>query len=140
MSDSILVCGVVRDILDKNKIYLLHHNTIGKWVVPGGHLEHNDTPEFTLEKEMFEEVGVDCTLYKLIKQGHLEFFFNGKKEKKFIHLYNILQYNGIPYNKEPNNHSLLRSFDNNEMRKMVLDGLASDHVRFYLDCVEGKDV
>lgn len=57
----------VRCILDLDDRYLLaiHHNylpgTIGKWGLPGGHIDEAEDFETTAQREMFEEFGISLS-------------------------------------------------------------------------------
>ena len=51
-------------IIDPNtkKILLVKHKKYGKWVQPGGHIEHNEFPEEAAVREVFEETGLRIKL------------------------------------------------------------------------------
>ncbi len=55
-------------ILEADKVLLLLHPKIGKWLPPGGHLEENETPPDGAKREAKEETGLDVAL---IKEEHL---------------------------------------------------------------------
>lgn len=40
------------------KILLVKHKKFGKWVQPGGHIEHGETPEEAAIREVYEETGL----------------------------------------------------------------------------------
>ena len=40
------------------KILLVKHKKFGKWVQPGGHIEHGEVPEETAVREAYEETGL----------------------------------------------------------------------------------
>jgi len=42
----------------KNRTLLLWHKRLGRWMPPGGHVEHNETPEETARRECEEETGL----------------------------------------------------------------------------------
>ncbi len=44
------------------KILLVKHKKLKKWVQPGGHIEHNETPEETAIREVYEETGLKVKL------------------------------------------------------------------------------
>lgn len=46
----------------KNKMLLLYHQKLQKWVPPGGHLEINELPHECVMREVKEETGIDCKL------------------------------------------------------------------------------
>lgn len=45
------------------------------WDIPGGRVEHNESPEFTVRREMFEELGIvdlgDIDLFKIYSSEDL---------------------------------------------------------------------
>ena len=44
------------------KILLVKHKKYGRWVQPGGHIEHNEFPEEAAIRETFEETGLKIKL------------------------------------------------------------------------------
>ncbi|MBI4146010.1 NUDIX domain-containing protein [Candidatus Woesearchaeota archaeon] len=42
----------------ENKVLLLHHAKLDKWLFPGGHIEINETPDEAVVREFFEETGL----------------------------------------------------------------------------------
>lgn len=44
------------------KILLVKHKKFNRWVQPGGHLEHNETPEEAAVREAYEETGIKIQL------------------------------------------------------------------------------
>jgi 8-oxo-dGTP pyrophosphatase MutT (NUDIX family) len=45
-------------LVKDNKVLLAHHNKFDKWVPPGGHMEEDETPVQTAEREFFEETSM----------------------------------------------------------------------------------
>jgi 8-oxo-dGTP pyrophosphatase MutT (NUDIX family) len=43
---------------DANRVLLVHHNKIGLWLYPGGHVDPNETPAEAAVREVIEETGV----------------------------------------------------------------------------------
>lgn len=50
-------------ILDNQKVLLIFHNKLKKWLPPGGHLEANETPSEAVKREAFEETGLEIGLF-----------------------------------------------------------------------------
>ena len=46
-------------ILDQDRILLIYHNKLQKWLPPGGHVEANETPHEAAQREAKEETGLD---------------------------------------------------------------------------------
>lgn len=55
-------------ILEEDKVLLLMHPKLQKWLPPGGHLEANELPTECAIREVFEETGLHV---ELIKDEHL---------------------------------------------------------------------
>lgn len=51
-------------IIKDNKLLLVHHAKLDKWLFPGGHLEENETPDDSVIREIKEETGLDIELVK----------------------------------------------------------------------------
>ncbi len=47
---------------DTKEILLVKHKKFKKWVQPGGHIEHDETPEEAAIREAYEETGVKVKL------------------------------------------------------------------------------
>lgn len=46
-------------IITSDKVLLLFHPKLNKWLPPGGHLEENETPSEAARREVFEETGLE---------------------------------------------------------------------------------
>lgn len=44
---------------DDHRVLLVHHNKIGMWIYPGGHLAEQEDPVETAVREVREETGID---------------------------------------------------------------------------------
>jgi 8-oxo-dGTP pyrophosphatase MutT (NUDIX family) len=47
-------------ILDEQNRFLLTQETNGKWELPGGGLDHGETPQLGLKREILEETGLEA--------------------------------------------------------------------------------
>jgi|SRR5271157_4471122 len=57
-TDLTVGAGIVFD----NKVLLVLHAKLGKWLFPGGHIELNETPDEAVIREVKEETGLDLEL------------------------------------------------------------------------------
>lgn len=55
-------------IIENEKVLLLFHRKLGKWLPPGGHVEANETPVECALREVLEETGLEI---QLIKDEHI---------------------------------------------------------------------
>lgn len=46
-------------VIYNNKLLLIHHKILDKWLPPGGHIEQNETPDDAIRREIKEETGLD---------------------------------------------------------------------------------
>lgn len=46
-------------ILEENRVLLIFHPKLKKWLPPGGHVESNETPHEAAHREALEETGLD---------------------------------------------------------------------------------
>lgn len=46
----------------EDRLLLVHHNRYGLWVVPGGHVEEDESPDQTAAREVLEETGIEIQI------------------------------------------------------------------------------
>lgn len=51
-------------VVHKNKVLFRFHDKHKLWLVPGGHIELDETPDAGAVREVFEEVGLEIKLYQ----------------------------------------------------------------------------
>jgi mutator protein MutT len=54
-------------LCDEQKRILLLQNERDEWELPGGRIELDETPEETLVREIFEELGITCTVGDIVE-------------------------------------------------------------------------
>lgn len=69
---------------DEGKILLLNHvlRPFSGWGLPGGFVDHGETAETAVRRELMEETGIELSELKMyqvaIVNSHVEFFFTAK--------------------------------------------------------------
>lgn len=43
---------------DRDRVLLVHHNKVGRWLYPGGHIDPDEDPAQAAQREVLEETGV----------------------------------------------------------------------------------
>ncbi len=51
-------------IIDKERVLLIRHRKLNKWLPPGGHLDPNETPAEGARREALEETGIEIEYIK----------------------------------------------------------------------------
>ena len=49
-------------ILNEERVLLIQHRKLGKWLPPGGHIDPNETPPEAAKREVLEETGLEVEL------------------------------------------------------------------------------
>lgn len=76
-------------IANEDKILLIHHNKLDKWIPPGGHIQENETPDEALEREIKEELNLEI---EIIKENELSMGGSIKKQLAlpfYVNLHNV---------------------------------------------------
>jgi 8-oxo-dGTP diphosphatase len=47
---------------DAGQVLLVHHNKIGQWLYPGGHVDPDEDPAEAALREVREETGIEATV------------------------------------------------------------------------------
>jgi len=105
---------------DKNQILLIKRQNTGyedgKFSVPAGHLEEDESLECAIIRETEEEIGIDISNnVKFIKMLHRI------PEKRFDFFYKAESWEGELYNKEPNKCELVKWFDIYDLPKNIIN-------------------
>ena len=103
-------------VINDDKVLLIFHPYIKRWLQPGGHIDEGETPINAAIREVYEETGLVCTLASneqdpididihLIpsnpKKGegehlHIDLLFQLKVEKQDVPL-EAIQFNWVPF-------------------------------------------
>jgi len=59
MKTDLVVAGY---LIHDNKVLLVHHKKLDKWLPPGGHIHENETPNEAIKREFKEELNLDVEI------------------------------------------------------------------------------
>lgn len=59
MKTDLVVAGY---IIEDEKVLLIHHKKLGKWLPVGGHIEKDETPDEAIKREVMEEVSLEIEI------------------------------------------------------------------------------
>jgi 8-oxo-dGTP pyrophosphatase MutT (NUDIX family) len=83
-------------IIDVDKVLLIYHRKLSKWLPPGGHIDPNETPPDAAVREAFEETGIEIELI-LQENIWIERFNATSFARPYLCLLeNIPEHKGIP--------------------------------------------
>jgi 8-oxo-dGTP pyrophosphatase MutT (NUDIX family)/predicted ATPase len=116
------VALVIRD--ETGRILCLFHNKFDFWTIPLGKAEGDQTPEEAAAAEAFEEVGIRVSRLLKRYQGTKVYCREGINIVTFFHIFEVTEFDGTPYNKEPDKHREMRYMSELELRdlKRTSDG------------------
>ncbi len=69
MKTDLVVCGYV---VHDDKVLLIHHRKLDKWIPVGGHIEKNETPDQALAREIREETGLEIEILNMPVQDDVK--------------------------------------------------------------------
>ncbi len=49
-------------LIHNDRLLLIHHRKLGKWLPPGGHIHENETPDDALKREFREELNLEIEI------------------------------------------------------------------------------
>jgi 8-oxo-dGTP pyrophosphatase MutT (NUDIX family) len=65
----------------KNRTLLLWHKRLQRWMPPGGHVDQDETPEETAQRECKEETGLDV---EIIGENQTDLFTGNPEEGRML--------------------------------------------------------
>lgn len=97
-----VVTGIIKK---EDKVLVLRHNKCkGLCLFPCGKIEQGEEKFGALFRELFEEIGIEVTSATPLKSYRKWYDRVDGIMHVNEHVYYITNYNGIPFNKEPNKH------------------------------------
>ena len=88
------------------------------WDMFGGHVEAGEAHEATLVRELQEELGITPVEWSFLET--LTVPIPETSEEMIVHLYLVTAWNGTPFNRQPEEHSLIHWFNLEEVRQLQL--------------------
>jgi ADP-ribose pyrophosphatase len=88
------------------------------WDMFGGHVEPAEGHEETLVRELQEELGITPTQWKYLET--LTLFQSESSDPWKVHLYLVTTWKGTPFNRQPEEHSVIHWFSLAEAAQLRL--------------------
>lgn len=117
------IYSVVSGIIKENDKYLVlrHNKCKGICVFPCGKVENGELPSEAIKRELFEEVGIEVNKIKFLGSynkcyNRVDGIMHVKEDLFFID-----NYNGTPFNKEPDKHLEMKWITKEDVLSNPLD-------------------
>lgn len=110
-------------IVYKNKVLLIHHKQLNKWLAVGGHIELNEDPDEALFREVKEECGLEIEVLNdkpNIKSEGTKFLYT----PTYVNIHKI---------SETHRHVVLGYFAKSKSDKVVLNALEHKNIRWFTE-------
>ena len=88
------------------------------WDMFGGHVEPGEAHEATLARELQEELGITPTEWRFLET--LTVPIPETSEEMIVHLFLVTAWNGTPFNRQPEEHSIIHWFNLEEVSQLKL--------------------
>lgn len=82
-------------VIEDSKVLLLL-NTQGRWVLPKGHVEENESLRKAAIREVWEESGIEAKIQKKLGWIEYSFYHRGEKQNKKVLWFRMRQVGGSP--------------------------------------------
>ena len=118
----------------QQRVLLLWHRRLGRWMPPGGHVDEDETPEDAAKRECKEETGLDV---EIIGDAQEDLFARNPGEGRMLRKPIALLLENIPESKERNEPAhqhmdflyIARPLNGNDAKELAPD--ESDGMRWF---------
>lgn len=108
-------------IIYKDKVLLIHHKELNKWLPIGGHIELDEDPEQALFREVKEECGLEIEILEEKPSVHSE-------GTKFLYSPTFLDIHKIS---ETHKHIALNYFAKAKLDKVIINEEEHNEIRWF---------
>lgn len=118
----------------QNRVLLLWHKRMQKWMPPGGHVDPNETPEECAKRECKEETGLDV---EIIGSEQVDLFGNNAEEGSMLKKPFAMMLENIPASEARNEPAhqhidcVFLAHPLNEQQALILAKNEADHLRWF---------
>ena len=102
----------------------------GRWGIPGGLVELNETVEEAIKREAKEETGVDLAVFQPI--GYVDHILHAEGKHFVSQIFVATEYSGVPVNMEPGKFDRFEWFSVDELPENTSD-VVHGAVRHYVE-------
>lgn len=122
---------ILRD--ESGRFLCFYHNKFNFWTVPLGKAEQGQTAEDAAITEAAEECGIEVKELRKLYVGTRVYHREQKKVVAFVHLFDVVSYEGSIRNCEPNKHREMKFLTLDELKALPLSSDATHMLLRFVD-------